>query len=73
MMYPETVGFEHPDFTEVDLPAIRSSLALALGQLDTAQRVATASVNPSMSALKGRIGSARNMVNALLNNLQYRY
>lgn len=73
MIYPDTVGFEHPDFTETDLPMLRSALASALGPLTTAERVAVASVNPSVSALTRRISIARDQVNGLLEGLQHRF
>ena len=73
MDFGDTSEFSHPDFTETDLPAIRTHLAQALAQLDRAVHVASNTTNGNIKALVPRLPELRDTNHQLLNTLNRRF
>jgi len=70
--FGDTTAFDHPSFTEQDLPAIRTHLALAVAQLDRAVDVSGRSTNGNMKALLSRLRGLRDAASQLLNTIDRR-
>jgi len=72
-IYPDTSEFEHPEFTEADLPALRTHLENAAQQLELALRLTTHTSNHNLRAWQSRIANLRHGVHGLLNQLRHRF
>lgn len=73
MDFGDTSEFSHPDFTETDLPSIKTHLAQALAQLDRAVHVASNTSNGNIKALAPRLRGVRDTAHQLLNTLNRRF
>lgn len=73
MDFGDASEFSHPDFTETDLPAIKTHLAQALAQLDRAVHVASHTSNGNVTALVPRLRGVRDTAHQLLNTLNRRF
>ena len=69
----DTSGFDHPEFTEADLPAIRSQLAAALQKLEAALAVANGSSNSNAVGIRPKIQGLRNSTLTLIQSLTGRF
>jgi hypothetical protein len=66
----DTGEFQHPDFTDQEVSALRVALTMALERVDNAYMLATSSGNPSVVAHRGNITMIRGALNSIVSGLR---
>ena len=72
-IFGDTTEFYHPEFTEEDLPAVRTHLAMALEQIEKSVNVASNTKNGNVRGLEIRLRGLRDSAHLILNTLDRRF